>query len=103
MSDQKKLSEKKISRRKVLQGAGKATAATAIAGVAFMGPWKHNRVWAAGKKPLLIGLTHDASGQFANSGQAEKRGTIMAIEEANAKGGVLGLSVTRDMSGLSNT
>lgn len=76
----------KITRRALLAG----TAATA--GVtAFAGPWKHNRVWAQrADKPILIGLTHDASGQFANSGQDEQRGTIMAIEEINAKGGVLG-------------
>lgn len=76
----------KITRRALLAG----TAATA--GVtAFAGPWKHNRVWAQrSDKPILIGLTHDASGQFANSGQDEQRGTIMAIEEINAKGGVLG-------------
>ncbi len=77
-----------ITRRKLIQG----TALTA--GVAFFGPWKFNRVYAASSdKPILIGLTHDASGQFANSGQAEKRGTIMAIEEANAAGGVLGRKV----------
>jgi len=84
------MSEMKISRRKLLQTTGMAGVA---AGAAFFGPWKHNRVWAAGQKPILIGLTHDASGQFANSGQAEKRGTILAIEEANARGGVLGRKV----------
>ena len=77
-----------ITRRKLIQG----TALTA--GAAVFGPWKFNRVFAASTdKPILIGLTHDASGQFANSGQAEKRGTIMAIEEANAAGGVLGRKV----------
>lgn len=76
----------RITRRTLLAGTA------ASAGIAaFMGPWKHNRVWAQKTdKPILIGLTHDASGQFANSGQDEQRGTIMAIEEINAKGGVLG-------------
>jgi branched-chain amino acid transport system substrate-binding protein len=79
---------KGITRRKLIQG----TALTA--GATIFGPWKFNRVFAAATdKPILIGLTHDASGQFANSGQAEKRGTIMAIEEANAAGGVLGRKV----------
>src|SRR4029453_14997688 len=64
-------------------------------GAAFFGPWRHHHVYAAkADKPILIGLTHDASGQFANSGQDEQRGTIMAIEEANAKGGVLGRKLT---------
>jgi branched-chain amino acid transport system substrate-binding protein len=42
------------------------------------------------KTPILIGITADASGQYANSGDSDKRGVIMAIEEMNAKGGVLG-------------
>ena len=82
----------KTSRRTVLKGS--AVTAAGAGAATFMGPWKTNRVYAAASdKPILIGLTHDASGQFANSGQAEKRGTIMAIEEANAKGGVLGRKV----------
>jgi branched-chain amino acid transport system substrate-binding protein len=44
----------------------------------------------SGKPPILIGITADASGQYANSGDSDKRGVIMAIEEMNAKGGVLG-------------
>jgi len=43
-----------------------------------------------GKAPILIGITADASGQYANSGDSDKRGVIMAIEEMNAKGGVMG-------------
>ena len=83
---------KKTSRRTVLKGS--AITAAGAGAATFMGPWKTNRVYAAASdKPILIGLTHDASGQFANSGQAEKRGTIMAIEEANAKGGVLGRKI----------
>jgi branched-chain amino acid transport system substrate-binding protein len=44
----------------------------------------------AGAKPIVIGITADASGQYAASGDSEKRGVIMAINEMNAKGGVLG-------------
>ena len=44
----------------------------------------------SGKAPILIGITADASGQYANSGDSDKRGVIMAIEEMNAQGGVLG-------------
>ncbi len=77
-----------ITRRKLIQGT------VLTAGAVVFGPWKLNRVFAASSdKPILIGLTHDASGQFANSGQAEKRGTIMAIDEANAAGGVLGRKI----------
>ena len=82
----------KLSRRAMLKGTALTAAAAGVG--TFFGPWKHNRVYAAATdKPILIGLTHDASGQFANSGQAEKRGTIMAMEEANARGGVLGRKI----------
>ena len=75
-----------VSRRALLTGAA--------AGV-FMGPWKHVRVYAAATdKPIKIGLTTDASGQFGASGQSERRGMILAMEEANAKGGVLGRKLT---------
>jgi branched-chain amino acid transport system substrate-binding protein len=62
------------------------------AGAAFYGPWKVNRVWAqaAQKKPLVIGLTMDASGQFGASGMDERLGAMLAIREFNEKGGVLG-------------
>lgn len=45
---------------------------------------------ADGKAPLLIGIAADASGQYAASGDSDKRGILMAIAEQNAKGGVLG-------------
>ncbi len=70
----------------------KASALT-VAGVSpFFGPWAHNRVWAqaASAKPLVIGLTMDASGQYAASGGEERLGAMMAIKEFNDKGGVLG-------------
>ena len=38
----------------------------------------------AAGKPLLLGLTSDASGQFANSGASDRRGMKMAIAEFNA-------------------
>jgi branched-chain amino acid transport system substrate-binding protein len=81
----------KISRRDALKMAGAASAGVGV----FMGPWKHVHVFgAATDKPIKIGLTHDASGQFGASGQSEKLGTMLAIEEANEKGGVLGRKLT---------
>jgi branched-chain amino acid transport system substrate-binding protein len=68
------------------------TASLAGAG-AFYGPWAHNRAYAQGKKPIKLGLTNDASGQFGNSGQDEHRAIRMVIDEWNAKGGILGRKI----------
>lgn len=78
-----------ISRRGLLKSTG------AAAGVAtFFGPWRHNRVYAAATdKPIKIGITSDASGQYANSGASDRRGMAMAIAEFNERGGVLGRNV----------
>jgi len=60
-------------------------AASAVAGL--------TAATAAQGKPLVIGITSDASGQYANSGASDRRGMLMAIEEFNAKGGVLGRKI----------
>ncbi|MGI9401851.1 MAG: ABC transporter substrate-binding protein [Rhizobiaceae bacterium] len=84
------MSKSKISRRRLLTTAAAAAGGSA----AFFGPWKHNRVWAAGSdKPIKIGITSDASGQYANSGASDRRGMAMAIAEFNDKGGVLGRKI----------
>jgi len=80
-------------RRRLLKASALSLATAGAYGAApFFGPWKHNRAWAqAGqKKPLVIGLTMDASGQYAASGQMERLGAMLAIKEFNDKGGVLG-------------
>jgi len=83
------MSRTTITRRRLL---GTAAAAGGVA--AFMGPWAHNRVYAqATDKPIRIGFTSDASGQYANSGASDRRGMMMAIDEANAAGGVLGRKI----------
>lgn len=83
------MSKIQVSRRGLLGAAGAVSAVSL-----FAGPWKHNRVWAQGAaKPLRIGITADASGQYANSGASDKRGMMMAIAEANERGGVLGRKV----------
>jgi branched-chain amino acid transport system substrate-binding protein len=85
------MGDKKLSRRNFLKKAGLAVAGT---GAVFYGPWKHNRVYASKTdKPILIGMTSDASGQFANSGASDRRGMMMAIDEFNQKGGVLGRKI----------
>jgi len=82
-----------MPRRSLLKGSAIAVAVTGLyAGAPFFGPWKHHHAWAqAGqKKPLVIGLTMDASGQYGASGGEERLGATMAIKEFNDKGGVLG-------------
>jgi branched-chain amino acid transport system substrate-binding protein len=76
--------EEAMKRRKLLQ--------MLAAGAAFYGPWKVHRAWAqaAQKKPLVVGLTMDASGQFGASGMDERLGAMLAIREFNDKGGALG-------------
>lgn len=83
------MSNSKFTRRGVLRTAA------AVGGLtAFYGPWQHNRVYAqATDKPIRIGLTSDASGQYANSGASDRRGMLMAVAEANAAGGVLGRQI----------
>ena len=81
------------NRRRLLKASALALGTAGAYGAApFYGPWKHNRAWAqAGSaKPLTLGLTMDASGQYAASGGEERLGAMMAIKEFNDKGGVLG-------------
>lgn len=79
-----------VTRRSALKALG----GVSLGGAAFYGPWKHNRVYAAASdKPLKIGITSDASGQYANSGASDRRGMHMAIEEFNAKGGINGRKI----------
>lgn len=40
--------------------------------------------------PILIGISTDASGIYADSGASERRGIEMAVKEFNSRGGVLG-------------
>jgi branched-chain amino acid transport system substrate-binding protein len=83
------------SRRRLLKASALSLATAGVGVAPFFGPWKINHAWAqaAAKKPLVIGLTMDASGQYAASGADERLGAMMAIKEFNAKGGVLGRTI----------
>src|SRR5687768_12196507 len=77
-----------VTRRRFVQTSAMTAALAGIAG--FYGPWK--QLHAQGR-PIKLGLTNDASGQFGNSGRDDHRAIRMAIEEQNAKGGVLGRKI----------
>ncbi len=66
----------------------KSLVATAILSATFSG-----MSFADEKAPLVIGFTSDSSGQYANSGASDRRGMMMAINEFNEKGGVLGRKI----------
>ena len=86
----------RLQRRKLLKASALTLAGAGLYGVApFFGPWKHHHAWAqtGQKKPLTIGLTMDASGQYGAGGQMERLGAMLAIKEFNAKGGVLGRQI----------
>lgn len=59
-------------------------AAAFTLGMAMFGPAQ------AAEPPIKVGLVAALSGQSAKSGEALTRGLTMAIDEVNAKGGVLG-------------
>jgi branched-chain amino acid transport system substrate-binding protein len=84
------MTKSKITRRRFVESS-LMTATLAGAGT-FYGPWKHNAAFAQAK-PIKLGLTCDASGQFGNSGLDDLRAMRMAIDDVNAKGGVLGRKV----------
>jgi branched-chain amino acid transport system substrate-binding protein len=77
----------KLKLNKHKSGLMASAAACAVASVMVAG------AAIAADKPLIIGLTSDASGQYANSGASDRRGMLMAIEEFNVKGGVLGREI----------
>jgi branched-chain amino acid transport system substrate-binding protein len=86
------MSKFETTRRGLLKGSAMTAALAGTA--AFFGTWQHTRVYAQGqKKPIKLGLTCDASGQYGNSGQDDLRGIRLAIDEFNAKGGVLGRKI----------
>lgn len=69
-------------------------AAAATLGAGMFWPVQPLFAQTRSKRPLLIGLATDDTGQYGASGQDEQRGMLMAIAEANARGGVLGRQIT---------
>lgn len=84
------MSEKGITRRELLKGAGYLTAAAAALGPGVLKP---TGLWAAGPKikgPIKVGYQAVLSGTLAGYGEFHKMGAILAMEEINAGGGIAG-------------
>lgn len=54
---------------------------------------KHSSVKTAGKKPIYVGVLHSLTGTMAMSEIPVKDATLLAIDQINAKGGLLGRKI----------
>ena len=54
---------------------------------------KHSSIKTAGKKPIYVGVLHSLTGTMAMSEIPVKNGTLLAIDQINAKGGLLGRKI----------
>jgi branched-chain amino acid transport system substrate-binding protein len=90
MANRKREGKRGISRREFLAKSGLVAVGLSAAGFAGLGgPYAR----AAGKPPILIGNIEPLSGPYADSGLDEQQGAILANEEWNAKGGLLGRQI----------
>lgn len=87
MSTQQKR-KRKLTRREFLKAAGATTAAVGGT-MAFPGILKY----ALGETPIKIGVCVSLSGTASVMGQDFVDGTMLALDQVNAKGGVLGRKV----------
>ena len=61
--------------------------------------WVAMSVSALAADPIIIGLNYPRTGHYKEEGLAQMRGTLLAIDEINSQGGVLGQEIrliTRD-------
>jgi urea transport system substrate-binding protein len=77
------------SRRELLVKGGKVAAGIGVAALlGNLGNWALS--YAADKEPIKIGILHSLSGTMAISEVSLRDVVMMAVEEINAKGGVMG-------------
>jgi urea transport system substrate-binding protein len=82
-------SEAGPSRRELLVQGSKVAAGIGVAALlGNLGNWALS--YAAGKEPIKIGILHSLSGTMAISEVSLRDTVMMAVEEINAKGGVMG-------------
>jgi urea transport system substrate-binding protein len=74
-----------------LIGAGVAVAALVILTLALWRPWEHSApVGVPGGEPIKVGVLHSMSGTMASSESVVVDATLLAIDEINQSGGLLG-------------
>jgi len=81
---QEKLPQKGVTRRTIIKGAAAAGVLQAT------GPFI---ISARGEEPVKIGLDNPLTGTYAAVGKNEEIGATLAVEQMNAKGGILGRPV----------
>ena len=85
-------SEAGPSRRELLVQGSKVAAGIGVAALlGNLGNWALS--YAAGKEPIKIGVLHSLSGTMAISEVSLRDVVLMAVEEINAKGGVMGKKI----------
>jgi branched-chain amino acid transport system substrate-binding protein len=94
-----------LSRRTFIRNTAGAAAAASLAGCGGGKPPQSKKPEVPEKAPaaqsdtkksknrILLGLTSDSSGQYAASGEMDRRGMAMAIKEFNDRGGLLGKTI----------
>ncbi len=87
-SSRVKQDQAQVSRRRVVKGIG---AATALGSVALAAPSIVRRASAA--DPIRVGIISPLTGAWTVYGRAHASGFELAVDEINAKGGVLGRPV----------
>ena len=78
---------KKITGNPIVSRRTALKAAAAVGAVSFAGPFIIN---ARGEEPVRIGLDDPLTGTYAELGKNEQIGCELAVEQINAKGGILG-------------
>src|SRR5688572_22108762 len=80
------------SRRELLVQGGRVAAGVGVAALlGNLGNWALS--YAADKEPIKIGILHSLSGTMAISEVSLRDVVLMAVDEINAKGGILGRQV----------
>ena len=74
-----------VNRRTVLK-AGAALGASTMFSPPIL-------TFAQGESPIKVGMHDPFTGTYAAEGESEKRGALMALDEINKKGGIVGRKV----------